>query len=66
MYTYIELFPSPIGVLYISMRDTVANELERDFRPLLEFFIFQYGRPYIDCALDVNFRPLLEFFIFQL
>ena len=23
------------------MRDTVANELERDFRPLLEFFIFQ-------------------------
>ena len=35
-------FPSPIGVLYISMED--VDQLDYDetsFRPLLGFFIFQ-------------------------
>ena len=37
------LFPSPIGVLYISIRKELigGKKDERGFRPLLGFFIFQ-------------------------
>ena len=38
------LFPSPIGVLYISINEDLAIEIikENRFRPLLGFFIFQF------------------------
>ena len=36
------MFPSPIGVLYISMKERKRNEnYTHCFRPLLGFFIFQ-------------------------
>ena len=38
-------FPSPIGVLYISIHNvyTLGGVKMRSFRPLLGFFIFQFG-----------------------
>ena len=61
------LFPSPIGVLYISIicfsQLTIGSCC---FRPLLGFFIFQFQTfsSMLPWCLE-RFRPLLGFFIFQ-
>ncbi len=68
MKQYIELnkFPSPIGVLYISMSFTAwMKQISSRFRPLLGFFIFQW-RLWLLILIKMRcFRPLLGFFIFQ-
>ena len=70
MKQYIELnkFPSPIGVLYISIPDTDDSYIKIiiGFRPLLGFFIFQSSRLMMSMLEKPTcFRPLLGFFIFQ-
>ena len=59
-------FPSPIGVLYISINfKGYLEELENCFRPLLGFFIFQLSSADSEKYTAICFRPLLGFFIFQ-
>ena len=59
------MFPSPIGVLYISMIDP------KNMYTYIELFPSPIGVLYISMRdtvaneLERDFRPLLEFFIFQ-
>ena len=60
------MFPSPIGVLYISMIETLYAQLITDpFPSPIGVLYISMGKSNYEKYAETSFRPLLGFFIFQ-